>query len=189
MKPCTALLGFLLIPAGINAQRVKLEPDQKYLLLATKQTSTMQKELDEVSAQGFRILMGSPTSGTEMALLLERVAAPPETYKYKLLATTNTGTMQRELNAAAGEGYRLLPRTLIAKNQAFIGPEIISILERDPKQEKKYEYRLLATTLTSTLQREMLQAIADGFQLAGMVSRGEHMVIMERETSLKPGKN
>lgn len=182
MSSLRLVLPLFLLPAAVSAQHLKIEPDQKYLLLATKQTSTMQKELDEASAQGFRIVMGSPTSGYEMALLLERSATPPDTFQYKLLATTNTGTMQRELNQAATEGYRLLPRTMIAKNQVFIGLEIIEVLERAPRQQSKYAYRLLATTLTSTLQKEMLQALNDGFQLAGMVSRGEHMLILEKET-------
>lgn len=175
-------LGMALLLAPVTqAQRVKIEPEQKYVLLATKKTGTMQDELDEVSAKGFRILMGSPTSGSEMALLLERVAEPPNTFKYKLLATTRTGTMNKELNEAAQEGYRMLPRTMIAKAGA-LSVEIVVILERDPKQEMRYEYRLLATTLTSTLQKEMLEALRDGFALAGIVSRGEHMIIMEKET-------
>ncbi|HEX8719679.1 MAG TPA: hypothetical protein VF736_03470 [Pyrinomonadaceae bacterium] len=34
--------------------KLKIEPDQRYLLLATIKTSTMQRELDEAAAQGFR---------------------------------------------------------------------------------------------------------------------------------------
>ncbi len=183
------LLGFVLaLGMCAWAQRVKVDPEQRYLLLATKKTATMQKELDEVAAQGFRIIVGSPTSGSEMALLLERVAKPPETYKYKLLATTRTGTMQKELNEAAAEGYRLLPRTMISKVDVTPfsgGQEIVVLLERPPQIEKRYDYKLLATTLTSTLQKEITQALAEGYVIAGMVSRGEHMVIMEKETAVK----
>jgi hypothetical protein len=171
-----------------NAQKLKIEPNQQYLLLATKQTSTMQEELSEAAKQGFRIVVGSPTSGTEMVLLLERVAQPPETYSYRLLATTRTGTMQKELNEAAREGFRLLPRTMIEKAGSGMfalgkdGPkEIVAVLERAPKPDRFYEYKLLATSLTSTLQQEIAQAVAAGFALAGLVSRGEHMVIMEKE--------
>src|SRR3954453_5092030 len=74
---------------------------QRYKLLATTRTSTMQKELDEAAAQGYRILVGSPTSSSEMALFLERVATAEDPYKYKLLATSRTGTMQKELNEVA----------------------------------------------------------------------------------------
>ena len=179
-----ATLAFVLAPCAWG-QKLKIDPEQRYLLLATRSTATMQKELDEAAAQGFRVVVGSPTSGTEMVLLLERVAQPPDTYKYRLLATSTTGTMQKELNEAAREGFRLLARTMIAKQQVLIGPEIAVVLERPPKAENRYEYKLLATTLTSTLQKEIAEAMALGFVLTGMVSRGEHMVIMERESRAK----
>lgn len=159
--------------------------DQKYKLLATTKTSTMQKELDETSAQGYRILVGSPTSNAEMAVFLSLEATESAPYKYKLLATTRTGTMQKELNQAADGGYRLLPRTMIAKAQLLGGVEIVLIMEKPPQVAKTYEYKLLATSLTSTLQKEVTEAQEAGFVIVGMVSRGEHMVIMERESNVK----
>ena len=167
-------------------QAKKSEEDLQYKLLATTKTSTMQKELDENAAKGYRILVGSPTSEAEMAIFLSREATAEEPYKYKLLATTRTGTMQKELNDLAANGYRLLPRTMIAKKQ-LIGPvEIVAILERPPTVSKQYDYKLLATILTGTLQKEVTEAQAAGYVIVGMVSRGEHMVIMERESDSKP---
>lgn len=162
------------------AGKLKLEPDQKYLLLATKKTSTMQQELDEAASLGFRVLTGSPTSGTEMAIFLERVTEFPDVYTYKLLATNRTSTMHKELNEEGAKGFRLLPTTVIAKSQMFGGVEIVVLLEKAPNAEKKYEYRLLATSRTSTLQKEVTEAREAGFELVGMVSRGEHIVVMER---------
>jgi len=156
-----------------------------YKLLATTKTSTMQKELDEASTEGYRIVMGSPTAGNEMALFLQRTAKPPDTYAYKLLATTRTGTMQKELNELADGGFRLMPSTMIAKKQVIGGIEIVALLERPPMATKQYEYKLLATNQTGTLQKEASEAQAAGFIIVGMVSRGEHMVVMERETTLK----
>jgi hypothetical protein len=180
------LVMLLLTPAlAASAQQTGTEPDAKYLLLATTKTGTMQKELDDTASKGYRVLVGSPTSGTEMALFLELVAKPPDTYNYKLLATTRTGTMQRELNEIAEEGFRLLPRTMVSKPQLLGSVEIVVLLERPPKVEKQYEYKLLATSRTGTLQKEVSEALAAGFVLVGMVSRGEHMVIMERETDVK----
>jgi hypothetical protein len=158
--------------------------DPQYKLLATRRTSTMQKEIDEVAAQGYRILVGSPTSSTEMAVFLSREGTVEKPFKYKLLATTRTGTMQKELNDAATDGYRLIPSTMIAK-AGMISVEIVMILERPPVPTKQYEYKLLATTLTSTLQKEVTDSQQAGFKIVGMVSRGEHMVVMERETERK----
>ena len=165
-------------------QNKNADSDQQYKLLATTKTSTMQKELNENAAQGYRVLVGAPTSGSEMAIFLSRDGTVAEPYRYKLLATTRTGTMQKELNELAEDGYRLIPSTMIAKAQLLGGIEIVMILERLPKVVKKYEYKLLATTLTSTLQKEVSEAKDAGFIIVGMVSRGEHMVVMERETNI-----
>jgi hypothetical protein len=78
---------------NINAQSAKDTEDLKYKLLATIKTSTMQKEIDQVSAQGYRILVGSPTSDAEMAVFLSRDGTVAVPYKYILLATTRTSTM------------------------------------------------------------------------------------------------
>lgn len=178
------LLALVLVP-GASAQKLKIDPEQRYLLLATQKTSTMQKELNEAAALGFRVVAGSPTSGTEMALMLARGVQPEDAYTYRLLATTRTSTMQEELDEAASDGFRLLPQTMIAK-KGMLGPtEIVVILERPQKVEKRYKYKLLATRLTSTLQKEVAQAEAAGFVPVGMVSRGEHLLIMEQETEVK----
>ena len=145
----------------------------QYRLLATTKTSTMQKEINE-------------TAGSEMAMFLSLDGSVTEPYQYKLLATTRTGTMQKELNEVADAGYRLIPSTMIAKAQLFGGVEIVMILERPPIVKDRYEYKLLATSRTSTLQKEVTEAKDAGFIIVGMVSRGEHMVVMERRTDSPP---
>jgi len=88
--------------------------------------------------------------------------------------------MQKELNEAADGGFRLVPSTMIAKKQVLGSVEIVMIMEKSPSENIQYEYKLLATTLTSTLQKEVSEALDAGFHIVGMVSRGEHMVVMER---------
>lgn len=161
-------------------QKLKIEPDQRYLMLATQKTSTMQKELDEAASRGFRVLTGSPTSTTEMAVLLERVADPASAYQYRLLATTKIATMRKELDESAHVGYRLLPRTMTAKD-GFVSVEVVMLMEKAHGSDKRYEYRLYATMSEKKMRGEIEKSEAEGFTLAGMVSRGEHMVIMERE--------
>lgn len=125
------VLALILLTAGsaVAQSKLKIDPESRYLLLSTVKTSTMQKELDEASAQGFRIISAaSSCNQSEMVLFLERVTQGPDTYKYKLLATTRTSTMEKELNQAAKEGFRLLPRTITAK-EGFLTNEIVSVLE------------------------------------------------------------
>jgi len=120
-----------------------------------------------------------------MAVFLGKQGTPEAQYRYKLLATTRTGTMNKELNELADAGYRLIPSTMIAKPQLIGGIEIVMLLEKEPTPTKQYEYKLLATNLTSTLQKEVTEAQDAGYRIVGMVSRGEHMVVMERELDLR----
>ena len=191
MRKMMIIGGLLVGLSGTTvAQKLSVEADQRYLLLAAERTATVQQEIDQAAALGFRILAGSPTSGSEMVLFLERVAQPPDTYTYRIVATTSTGTFQKELAAAAQEGFRLLPSTIVAKtssagrflNGGRLATEVVGVLERAPKSNTRYEYRLLATNRTATLQKEVSDAATVGFALIGMVSRDEHMVIMEKET-------
>jgi hypothetical protein len=97
--------------------------------------------------------------------------------------------MERELNSAAAGGFRLLPQTTMAQSSAgrrilgggFAGNEIIVVVERPPAANQRYEYKLLATSKTGTMQKEVSDAVAAKFVLVAMVSRDEHMVVMERQ--------
>ena len=103
-----------------KTDRVKIDEDQTYLVLSTKRIETMEKELDEVAAKGFRVLYGAPTQQFDMALLLKRVPEAKENpYSNKILATSRNKTMEKELNEVAVKGYRLLPRTIIFKQGVF----------------------------------------------------------------------
>lgn len=189
MKMRTIWIGMCILLGSyfVIGQDKKIDTDLlQYKLLATKRTSTMQKEIDETAAEGYRILVGAPTSGSEMGLFLSREGTITDPFKYRLLATSRTSTMQKELNEAADNGYRLIPSTMIAKKQMIGGVEIVMILERPPSPKKQYEYRLLATNRTSTLQKEVTEAKEAGYLIVGMVSRDEHMVVMERESAYTP---
>ena len=77
----------------------------------------------------------------------------------------------------------MLPRTMIAKEHALGGAEIVVLLEKAPGATTRSQYRLLATSRTSTMQKEMAEATEGGYKVVGMVSRGEHMVIMEKTSA------
>jgi len=115
-----------------------------------------------------------------LALQAQKKSKLDLSLRYLLLATKKTSTMQKEMREAADQGFRLLPSTLIQKKQMFGRIEIVMIMEKAPGGETRYQYLLLATTRTSTLQKEMREATEQGYEVVGMVSRGEHIVILEK---------
>ena len=191
MKKYTIALMLLLAVAAVTvsaqpkqADRVKLDADQTYLILATKRIQTMEKELDEVAAKGFRVIYGAPTATVDMALFLQKLENPDQPYSYKILATTRNKTMEKELNELAVKGFRLLPRTIIFKQGFFTG-EMLTIMERAFESKFIYEYKLIEAGKETKLQSKIDAARADGFEPVTMITLGEHVVVMERISEAK----
>jgi hypothetical protein len=174
-----ALLVLFGTAATVAAQNPTIDPSLQYLVLATQRTTTMQKELDVAASRGFRVVSGMPHDD-EVVLLLDRVPQGSGPYSYQLLATNRTSTMEKELNQAGRDGFRLIPQTTLAK-----GDEVLLIMERDPRSSQRFEYKLLATNRTSTLQKELNEAGRAGFILKGTFSRDETMAVMERAVTAR----
>jgi hypothetical protein len=110
-----------------------------------------------------------------------------QSVEYKLLATTRTSTMEKELNQAAGVGFRF--EAAMGGETGFGGKETVAIMSRPIGKDAApaYEYRLLATNRTSTMQKELQLAGDIGFVYkAQTVFRtafggNEVVIILERD--------
>ena len=164
------LMMFLLlgvVNARDSARRVE------YRLLATNKTSTMQKEMNQAADAGFRFsgVMGGETSfgGSEAVVIMHRDPANEsrERFQYKLLATNKTSTMQKELQEAGDLGFEYKGQTVFSST--FGGKEVVVILEKDRESAAaQWEYKLLATSRTSTMQKELSEAGSQGFAFVGV---------------------
>jgi hypothetical protein len=170
----------------VKTDKVKIDDDQTYVVLSTKRIQTMEKELDEVAAKGFRVLYGAPTQQFDMAILLRRVQDSGQgSYSYKVLATSRNKTMEKELNEFARQGYRLLPRTIIFK-QGFFTAEMVMLMEREPTSSKSYEYKLITAGKETKLHKKLDEALTQGFSPVTMIIIGEHVIVTEKENILSP---
>jgi hypothetical protein len=181
---------FAVVALALLIASPALAQERTYKVLATSKTSTMQKEMLAAGAQGFRFVsvMGGETAsaGNEVVVLMEKDPANKLTFEYRLLATTKTSTLQKELDQNGSSGYRMVGQTVF--ESTFGGKEAAAIIER-PSDAKnfKYEYRLVATSKTSTLEREIQEAAAEGFIAVNMtvgktaLGGSELVVIMRRQ--------
>ena len=133
----------------------------------------MEKEMNQASEAGFVFgsVMGGETGmggkGSRRRNDEER-RRPCGQEDYKLLATSKTGTMQKELQQAGDEGFDYCGQTVF--QSAMGGREVSVILERDPVAgPHRVEFRLLSTTRTSTMQKELNQAGDEGFLFLGVM--------------------
>jgi hypothetical protein len=113
------------------------------------------------------------------------VLAEEPAYEYKLLATSKTSTMEKELNEAADAGYRF--EAVMGGETSFGGKEVIVIMERErDAADRRIEYKLLATNKTGTMQKELSEVAAAGFRFRGVTvgkttfGGNEVVVITER---------
>ena len=152
----------------------------------------MEKELNQAAEAGFRFqaVMGGDTAigGSEVVVVMARGGEGSGRYAYKLLATSRTSTMERELQQTADEGFVYRGQTVF--NSAFGGDEVVCILERDKNAKSSpVQYKLVATSKTSTLEKELLEAGAAGYEVIGMTVGktalgGNELVAITRRASV-----
>jgi len=144
-----------------------------YRVLATNKTSTMEKEMNEAADAGysFQAVMGGESAfgGKEVVLVMGKPLGGEiaGNKTYKLLATKKTSTMEKELQEMGAEGFDYRGQTVF--ESTFGGREVSVILERDKgTSAKQFQFRLIATSKTSTMQQELQEAGDAGFKLLGM---------------------
>jgi hypothetical protein len=122
---------------------------------------------------------------------LPAAAQEPPTFDFRVLATSRTSTMEREMNEAAEAGYRYT--AVMGGETAVGGNEVVSVMMRPAGgSEARYEYTLLATNRTSTMERELRDAAERGFEYRGQTvfesafGGREVVCILERRVDQRP---
>lgn len=124
------------------------------------------------------------------------VGSASEKLDYRVLATTKTSTMEKELNEAGGAGYRF--QGVMGGETAFGGSEVVVVMSKEVRADgsaSPYEYKLLATNKTSTMQKELQEAADAGFEYKGQTvfrttfGGKEVVCILERNPSATPERN
>jgi hypothetical protein len=111
--------------------------------------------------------------------------APNGSVEYRVLATSKTSTMEKEMNEAADAGYRF--GDVMGGETSFGGSEVVIVMWRGGRAPGRYQYRLLATNKTSTMQKEMQEAGDAGYEYRGQsifksaFGGKEVVVILERD--------
>ena len=127
------------------------------------------------------LLLGSPL-----------MAMAQEVASYRVLATSRTSTMQKEMQDAAAAGFRFV--SVMGGETSFGGNEVVVLMEKTTGDTARFDYRLLATSRTSTMQRELQEAAEAGFEFIGQtvfesLFGGEEVTaILERDPSAPPAQ-
>ena len=136
--------------------------------VSTTQVATMEKELNELAAKGYRLERASKgtLSGHLAAFVVSNPKASTDHYEYKLLATRRASTIEKEIMEAAAQGYEI--RGLVSLFRPgfdlVVGGETAAVLERPfGESARRYDYKLLSAKREKTIQKELDEAVSAGF--------------------------
>ncbi|MEQ1759677.1 MAG: hypothetical protein ABL986_15270 [Vicinamibacterales bacterium] len=172
MRPMAIVLGVvgLAMSGGTASAQVKIEPDQQYLILEVSKLATFEDELSEAAKLGFRIMMSTTSdNGQRIQALLERAATPSTPFEYRMVATASTKTGDKEMNAAAAEGFRVVPHTaMLKKGLTVFNANEVEIMEKSATPGDFFEYLTITAVRTGTFHRELRTAVEQGWRVVDM---------------------
>jgi hypothetical protein len=140
----------------------------EFRAISTGKLETFEKELGELSGQGFRLdrLLESFTVFYQAALLSrQQTEGGAAKYEYKLLTTRRVSTLEKELEGAAGEGYEV--RGIMSAGKPYVGSEMVLVLERPlGDKNQRFQYRILSETAGqgNKFKDNLQNAVSDGFR-------------------------
>jgi hypothetical protein len=142
--------------------------ERQYRVVSTKLTGSLEKEVQEAAASGFR-----PIGSGYMSIVLERDADPPQKPRdYRVIATRRASTSLLEIEALSNDGFRIgaMPESL---------NEWLFVMERDAAMPERFEY-LLVELRQKTIDQLMRGADKQGYRVLGLV---EQVVVLEKKAA------
>src|SRR5262245_6030044 len=128
----------------------------------TEDRRSRKKDRERSPRMKLRVVMASVLIASGVMVSNAWAQAP----LYKVLATSKTSTMEKEMKAAGAEGFRFA--NVMGGETASAGNEVVVLMARSAKESSsKFDYRLLATSKTSTMQKELQSAGELGFEYVG----------------------
>ena len=162
--------GVLVFPAMAIAQEVKIAGDQQYVVLEVAKLDTFEKELNSVAGQGFRLMMSTTRDdGQRVQAFMQRTSESGGTFQYRLVATFSTKTGDKEMNASAAEGFRVVPHTsMLKKGLTIFNTNNVVVMEKASSSADTFEYMTITAIRTDTFHRELKQAVDQGWKAVDM---------------------
>ena len=160
----------------------------EFRAISAKQPAAFEKELNELAGQGFRLerLLDATTIMYQAAVLSRQQPESATKYEYKLLTTRNISSIQKELDAAAGEGYEV--RGAMADGKFFVGTDIVIVLDRlTGEKAQRFLYRILTTNNDpeNEFSDGLHKAVSEGYRPIKVI----HQIDVGMGGIIRPGKS
>lgn len=126
-----------------------------------------------------------------VSIMADEAPGRPE---YRFIATSDSFRLEKEMNAAAKEGFRLqFVSDTFAESQIGVLQQgyvyrgasgIVAIMETDRQAPARsaQDYKVLGATRVKTARRELDEAVSAGYEVIDLASLGEYIIILRRAT-------
>lgn len=177
-KPLPATAPAVAAPPEEPAPGAAAPPERTTLDITSGEFDAKQAALNDLAAKGFRLVHYASTGKKSATLTLEKGTEPPQNRAYLLLHTKLVSNLEKDLNKAAADGYRLVPHTF-----AFLG-NFFAIAEKPPAPAAvRYQYRVHQTMLMSSAENNIKEDQAKGFVLidTSQILNQLHLFVLEKQ--------
>jgi hypothetical protein len=172
----------VLSPATVFERQVgKTSSSFEYEMIFSEKEKILQAQLDQAVSAGFLpigLLGESAFARIVLRRSRENPAAEMGTFEYKLIDTARASTLEKEMNAAAAEGWRF--------EMASLGLTVLMSRPIKPPRQARYEYTILSTQRTKTLEKEIIEQAHLGYLFRASSIGFGLAAIMEREKNAGP---
>ena len=147
---------------------------QHYRLLLNARNRGLAQALKRAGARGYRAVAAADQSINAPAMVLvERVAAAPKPYGYRVLTRPvrrhRRGNLRHKLNKITVQGYRIAPGS---------STDTALVLEREPGPRHGWVYRVAASKEAPGLPRAMVDATRDGYRFVTMFADTDEAIVL-----------
>jgi hypothetical protein len=161
-----------------NAAAANSSPAERQTIEMKGDLKTVENNLNELADQGFRVADFRVTGNKSADVTMDKTAAPPVTYHYVVVHAIFPGNVQKNMNKAAAEGYRLVRHTV-----AMLGGITLIMEKPQAAGAGKYEYRVSSSMRGSNAEKHVVEDQQQGFVLAENAQlQGTNLVLTERAT-------
>jgi hypothetical protein len=179
-----------IVLATISPAEQEADPASSHLVVSERDLEKLEERLKSAGARGFRLMgatagLAGYVKSSPLELQLER---PPkrEPIEYRIVSGQYSGKLEKRINDAALEGYRVRPDGVLRHVSPNVlgrtdSESVVLIMERDLGLPSN-EYRLLSPGTPKQFDRQMASRHQEGFRFTGArgMFDGWLLVVVER---------
>jgi hypothetical protein len=148
MRSFIISLALMVMPGALPATAHPEDARQTYRVFSVVSAPDLERALNRFGAEGYRVASLSPSSGGNVAVVMEAAAAAAKTYQYRVPFGShrhvqighNDPPLLDSINEAGGQGFRVVPGSIVFDHAVSSAV----VLERESGTKAQYEYRIFA---------------------------------------------